>query len=367
MIGGAEPEADSDGARACGPLAAMASWPALVVLCLLCALCVLVGCSSCHLSNGVRAGDATTTTNSVLGTALPTLPPVVLAQPGEALLVGAGDIASCDGGDDEKTGRLVERVLSSTALPPERAWAFTLGDNAYPSGTLEQFVRCYEPAWGRFKDRTLPVVGNHDYRTAGAAGYRATFAARLGAKGPFWFSHDVPVGTPGSTARWHVVVLDSNCDEIDCSGTGPQADWLRDDLRASGAACTVALMHHPRFSSGPHGNRADLVPLYDVLVQGGVELLLTGHDHIYERFAPLLANGERDERFGIVNFVVGTGGRSHYDLGEPRAGSLVRFNDQSGVIVLHLAEDSYRWNFVDVTGAVRDAGQGRCHPPPGDE
>ena len=266
--------------------------------------------------------------------------------PGEdPVLVGAGDIASCRGTGDERTAAILDAIAGTV---------FTLGDNAYESGTAVEVADCYGPSWGRHLARTRPAPGNHDYRTAGAAGYFAYFGDRAGASASGYYSYDV--------GAWHVVVLNSNCaDAGGCDAGSPQLDWLRRDLDAHPARCTLAYWHHPRFSSGRHGDNAFMQPIWSLLVDYGVDLALAGHDHDYERFAPLNAAGQVDPN-GIRRFVVGTGGRSLRPVGAPLPGSEVRSGDAYGVLKLTLHPDGYDWAFIPVAGATfTDAGSGRCH------
>ncbi|MBM4280745.1 MAG: alkaline phosphatase [Deltaproteobacteria bacterium] len=290
----------------------------------------------------------------------PARPPPVKLAPGQLALVGAGDIADCKVDDDQKTARLVEQVLGQSAA----ARAFTLGDNVYPDGSLEQYARCYEPTWGRFKARTLPVVGNHEYGTKGAAGFRGTFAGRFTADGPLWWSTDVEGnGSDGKPVRWHVIALDSDCDEVGCEPGSPQHAFVTADLRskaATAADCTLALFHHPRFSSGPHGDATTMTALWQALADGGVDLALSGHDHIYERFPPLSADGKPDPARGIPSLVVGTGGRSHYPSLVARAHSVVRFADTFGVLAILPQKGGATLRFVGTDGVVRDEHELRC-------
>jgi hypothetical protein len=287
-------------------------------------------------------------------------PPAVKLAPGQLALVGAGDIADCKVDDDEKTARLVEGLLGQS----QQAWAFTLGDNVYPDGTLDQFARCYEPTWGRFKSRTLPVVGNHDYRTDNAAGFRGTFAGRFTADGPLWWSTDVQgKGSDGTPVRWHVIALDTDCDEVDCKAGGPQHRFVVADLKSKAATtadCTVALFHHPRFSSGPHGDAAGINDLWRALVDGGVDLALSGHDHIYERFPAMNGDGAVDAARGVPSIVVGTGGRSHYPALLARAHSLVRFDNAFGVLAVLPKKGGATLRFLAVDGRVLDEHDLRC-------
>jgi hypothetical protein len=285
--------------------------------------------------------------------------PIRLAA-GQLALVGAGDIADCKVDDDEKTARLVEGVLGQSAA----AWAFTLGDNVYPDGSLDQFARCYEPTWGRFKKRTLPVVGNHEYRTDRAAGFRGTFAGRFSADGPLWWSTDIEgSGSDGKPVRWHVIALDSDCDEVDCKAGSPQHAFVQADLKSKAAQtadCTVALFHHPRFSSGPHGDATSMTALWKALADGGVDLALSGHDHIYERFPALRDDGTPDAARGMPSLVVGTGGRSHYPSLLARAHSVVRFADVFGVVAILPKKGGATIRFVGVDGVVRDEHELLC-------
>lgn len=277
----------------------------------------------------------------------------VVPKPGEHVLVGAGDIADCSGtGAADATARIVEQVLAGSAF----ALAFTAGDNAYQRGTLDEFRRCYAPTWGRFLDRTVPVAGNHEYLTDGAAGHFAYFGKRAGDARTPWRSI-----TKGD---WKVLLLDSNCKEVGgCGPASPQATWLAAELSASPRAkCTVAVWHHPRFSSGLHGDDTRVEHLFALLDDASAELVIAGHDHSYERFVSLRANGELPPATGagLVSFVVGTGGRKEYPLLHDAKGSAIRFTGVPGVLVLFLDNDGYRAFFIDTAGRVRDEVAGRC-------
>lgn len=251
-------------------------------------------------------------------------------------LVAAGDVASCRSRGDEATAALVARLPGTVAV---------LGDSVYEIGSDDEYRRCYAPSWGRFKGRTRPAVGNHEYGTPGAAGYFRYFGAAAGPPGRGYYAYRL--------GSWQVVVLNTNCAAAGGCGVGsPQERWLRGVLASSQAACTVAYGHHPRLSSGFHGPDRTVQPLWDALQDAHVELYLAGHDHHYERFAPSR---------GLRQFVVGTGGRSTYPILRDLAGSRAHWSGGYGVLSLRLLEGSYAWRFV---GAPReeftDAGSARC-------
>ncbi|MCC9076621.1 DUF4832 domain-containing protein [Litorilinea aerophila] len=268
------------------------------------------------------------------------------------VLVGAGDIAHCSRSQDEATAQLLDGIAGTV---------FTLGDNAYPDGTLTQFQECYGPGWGRHKGRTRPAPGNHDYHVPGAAGYYTYFgeaASPLDAgctsdcKG--YYSYDL--------GDWHIIVLNS---EIDRGADSPQVQWLRADLAANPRTCTLAYWHKPRFSSGRHGNNRSVRAFWEVLYEYGADVVLSGHDHTYERFAPQDPEGQADPARGIRQFVVGTGGASLYSFSEIQPNSEVRNDTAWGVLKLTLHPDRYDWEFIPATVSqdaptFTDAGSANC-------
>lgn len=270
--------------------------------------------------------------------------PAAAGEP--AVLIGAGDIADCDHIDEaRKTAAIVEKIPGTV---------FTLGDNAYDSGTAEQFTGCYAPTWGRFKNRTRPAPGNHDYRTTGAGAYFAYFGKAAGEPGKGYYSYDL--------GGWHVLVVNSNCGEIGgCKKGSAQELWVREDLAAHLAPCTIAMWHHPRFSSAEHGDDPSMRAIWKDLYDAGAELVLSGHDHTYERFAPMDAVGNADPQRGLRQFVAGTGGRSLYKFVHVRDTSEVRENQTYGVLKLTLHPDSYDWQFLAAEGTFKDEGSGKCH------
>ncbi|HET8776964.1 MAG TPA: metallophosphoesterase, partial [Candidatus Limnocylindria bacterium] len=279
-------------------------------------------------------------------TAAPTQGPTASAATtpeSDPVLIAAGDIANCELKGAAKTAALIQGI-EGTVL--------TLGDNAYPSGSDATYIDCYGPTWGAFLDRTHPTVGNHDLMADGGAAYHRYFGDRAGAPGEGWYSFDI--------GDWHVVVLNSNCELIACGRGSPQNDWLTADLAASSAECTLAAMHHPRFSSGPHGDYLPVVPLWEALDAADVDLLLVGHDHLFERFAPQDAAGYAMPD-GLREITVGTGGNTLYAAERVAPNSELIIDDSWGVLVLTLHPDSYDWSFVGVDGAELDSGSADCH------
>ena len=268
---------------------------------------------------------------------------IVTSAPGGAeTFVGAGDIASCSVTGDEATSALLDGIPGTV---------FTLGDNVYDNGTATEFTNCYEPSWGRHKSRTKPVAGNHDYNTSGATGYYDYFGDAAGPRDKGYYSFDL--------GAWHIIILNSN---ISRTATSEQIAWLRADLTGSTAQCTMALWHHPRFSSGQHGDDATQQPFWDVLYEFNAEVVLVGHDHDYERFAPQTPTGVADPVRGLREFVVGTGGTSLRSFSTIRPNSDFRNSSTWGVIKFDLSPTGYSWSYITTTGgAVLDSGSGSCH------
>lgn len=256
-----------------------------------------------------------------------------------AVLVGAGDIGWCGSGGPEATARLLDRIAGTV---------FTTGDNAYPLGSQADFETCYTPSWGRHLSRTRPSPGNHDYGTPDAAGYFSYFGPGAGPAGVGFYSFDL--------AGWHIVSLNSN---VPMQAGSAQEQWLRADLRSSGASCVLAYWHHPLFSSGPHGNDARSLDIWRVLDERDADVVLSGHDHLYERFAPQTPDGVRDAR-GIRQFVIGTGGAPLYSPMSVRPNSEVIHAASFGVLKLTLSASSYRWEFLASDGHVADEGAAAC-------
>ena len=291
------------------------------------------------------------------------------------ILVGAGDIARCY--DDnpldvtppaltaaESTARLLDRIPGTV---------YTAGDNAYEFGSPYDYATCYHPTWGRHRARTRPSAGNHEYLTPGAAGYFGYFGARAAPPGGY-YSYDL--------GEWHVVVLNSTTQwalcpprEIGsaipgpatpaegraCVGDAAQRAWLALDLASHLKRCTLAYFHHPRFSSGPHGNQYEMQQFWDILYAFGVDVVVSAHDHLYERFAPQDPDGNADAERGIRQFTVGTGGAPLYSFATVVPNSEARDDDTHGVLALALGVGEYGWAFVPVAGeSFTDYGRDVC-------
>lgn len=305
------------------------------------ALVVCVVCTQCSKSPTSPGGLGSPTIPGPSPT--PTLP-----TPGPEVFVGAGDIAVNDGKAGE-TAKLLDQIGGVV---------FTLGDNAYPNGSRENYRNAYDRTWGRFVGRTWPAPGNHEYNTPGAAPYFEYFGENAGTPGLGYYSRDL--------GAWHIISLNSNAMEpgsgVDVSPNGMQGRWLQDDLAASKAKCTLAYWHHPLFTSGKNNESGWMRDFFRILWNANAELVLTGHDHLYERFAPQDADGRNDPARGIREFVVGTGGVPFYPFVTTRANSEVRIRDYWGVLKLTLLADSYQWDFVTApNGAIQDHGAGTCH------
>jgi acid phosphatase type 7 len=259
---------------------------------------------------------------------------------GSGALVGAGDIGFCGTPGAEATARLLDR-LSGTV--------FTAGDNAYVTGTRTEFQNCYAPSWGRHLARTRPVAGNHEYGS-GASAYFEYFGDNAGPSGAGYYSYAV--------GPWSVISLNS---EIPAGPGSAQMMWLRNELSSRRSFCTAAIWHRPLFSSGRNGDNPDMRDVWRTLYEFHADLVINGHDHSYERFAPQDPDGRFDPALGIREFVVGTGGAPLYEFSNMRPNSEVRASVW-GVGAFTLTGSGYQWEFVPVDGAsFRDSGAGSCH------
>ena len=267
---------------------------------------------------------------------------VVLTDPTDATLVGAGDIATCSSNADADTAAVAAGVPGIV---------FTAGDNVYPDGAAANYTNCYDPTWGALKSRTRPVPGNHDYEhTPGATGYFGYFGAAAGVPRTGWYKYDA--GT------WRVYALNSECTTVTCP---QQLAWLRANLAAEPHLCTLAIWHRPRFSTGPHGNSTRMDAAWQLLAANGADIVVNGHDHMYERFTPLDGNGAADAN-GMREFVVGTGGAGLYGFKTDSPLIDVRDDTSHGVLRLDLGEGTYSWQFLPSgSGTFTDSGTGTCH------
>jgi acid phosphatase type 7 len=249
------------------------------------------------------------------------------------VFVGTGDIAYCDHDGDDRTAAMLDGIAGTV---------FTLGDNSQNEGTPQQFRDCYEGSWGRHRWRTRPVIGNHDRLTPDGAGYFAYFGAAAGPAGRGYYSYRL--------GDWHIVALDSNCALVGgCEFGSPQERWLRSELAANPAPCRAALWHHPLFNSGEVGNHPEMRDIWQTLMDAGTDIVLTGHDHHYERFGRQDADGGADP-LGIRQFVVGTGGAYFHRPGVRQPNSEVYRADVLGLLKLQLRPNSYAWHFMSVPG-----------------
>lgn len=288
--------------------------------------------------------DALQLDGSITG-AGPSGPPPTSGQP-DPVLVGAGAIASCGSTNDEATAQILSTVAGTV---------FTVGDNAFDSGTIEEFRTCYGPSWGAFRDRTRPAAGNREYLTTDAAGYFAYFGSAAGAPGKGYYAYNL--------GRWRIYVLNSNCSKVGGCGVGsPQETWLRNDLRTHPKACIGAYWQAARFSSGRFVDDGRMQPFWQDLYDHGAEFVINGHDHNYQRYAPMTPAGTVDRVQGIREFIVGTGGNGHTSLGSPAARREAASDEAYGVLRMTLHASGYEWQFLaTATAPFEDAGAESCH------
>jgi hypothetical protein len=261
------------------------------------------------------------------------------------VLVGAGDIANCEVGDGHMaTAQVLDNIPGTV---------FTMGDHAYPNGSSGSYEKCYNLSWGRHKARTRPSIGNHDTRTRDGRPYYDYFGEAAGPRGVGYYSYKL--------GAWHIIALNSS---ISMSSKSKQLKWLRQNLAENPSTCTLAYWHIPMFSSGGHGNHEKLLlQTWQILYEAGVDVVVGGHDHNYERFAPQDPEGNPDPQRGIRQFVVGTGGAGVYAFKDLAENSEVRQNKSYGVIKFTLRPGNYDWEFVTARGEpFEDQGTGQCVP-----
>jgi hypothetical protein len=278
----------------------------------------------------------------------PSLPTIKPDPSGDlpVVLLGAGDIADCTLPGARQTSDLLLGLAGSI---------FTAGDNAYPDGSAANFSDCYGPTWGRVLGRTiLPTAGNHDWDTPGATGYLGYFGAAAAPQGVTWYSMDL--------GAWHIIVLDSDCALVGgCDDASPQGLWLKHDLAVSTAHCTLAIWHQPRFSSGEHGDDPEVAPFWQQLHDAQAELIVNGHDHDYERFAPQDPSGKVERPGGLREIVVGTGGAELRTFKQQAPNSEFRAAGVTGILRLTLHAVNYDWEFLPIGSDIADSGSTPCH------
>jgi hypothetical protein len=277
-------------------------------------------------------------------------------SPSYPVIAAAGDIA-CDPGSSSfnsgngTTSSCHQKYTSNSLVNAGFDAVLPLGDTQYDSGDYNDYLLSYDPTWGRVKSITHPAVGNHEYGTSNASGYFQYFGAAAGDPTLGYYSYDL--------GAWHLIALNAN---IAHDAASAQVTWLKSDLAASTKTCTLAYWHQPRWSSGPHGSDAGLAPFWDSLYDAAADLVLVGHDHNYERFAPQNKTGAADAANGVREFVVGTGGATHYNPSTAQPNSEVRNGTQFGILMVRLQASSYSWRFVpEAGGTFTDSGSTACH------
>ena len=319
--------------------------------------CILVAAS---LASVVLESRCTTTTRTLPACTETQASALTADTPDAGIVVAAvGDIADCNGGKQVEVAAAIEKVAPAAVL--------ALGDLAYQDGSLDDFLDCYDPSFGRFRPITHPVVGNHEYHTPHAGPYWAYFCGAAGPTFHGWYSFDI--------GKWHVVALNSVCGsdlDVDsnaseefggCDESSSQVAWLRADLAAHPAVCKLAMWHHPRWSSSSEGATPQVEPFWRALVEAKVDVILNGHAHDYQRFPPMNVEGEPDPT-GPRTFVVGTGGSPFSPFDEQAfVRSEVRSDTSHGFLKLVLRDHGYAWSFVPITGdTLHDEGEAPCHP-----
>jgi len=306
-------------------------------------------------------------TLTATGTSTPT---ATATTPASVVAVAVGDTACGTG----SSGNCQQLATSNLAISLNPDVVFPLGDNQYECGGLNDFYQYYDPTWGRMKPKAFPAIGNHEYQTSTNPS-DPCYNAPTGAPGYFTYYGSVSTpNDPGCTVNcggyysydvgaWHIIVLNSICSQVSGCGLGsPQEIWLKNDLAAHSNVCTLAYWHYPRYTSGISGTTfvQGLKTFWQDLYNGGVDVILNGHDHDYERFAPMNVNGNLDTAHGIREFIIGTGGKSYHGFITVAANSEVRFSNTFGVMKMTLNPTSYNWQFIPVSGGNTDSGSENC-------
>jgi hypothetical protein len=285
-----------------------------------------------------------------------------VALAGAAVVIAAGDIAMCGTTGDEGTAAIVDSVLRDDSAAHVENAVITMGDNAYPSGregARNDFERCFTPSWGskRIMQFIHPATGNHDFETVMGPGYYEYFGDKAGPPGKGYYSFDI--------GKWHAISLNSEIlvgPRYDSGQLKAQEDWLRQDLKDHGKPCTLAYWHRPLFSSGIHGPTPEVQGLWNILYENGVDLVVNGHEHHYERFLPQTPAGVADSVKGIEQIIAGTGGADLRGLQYPVSpNSAMQITGYFGVLKLTLGDGEYRDAFLDADGRVWDRSGRKCH------
>lgn len=291
---------------------------------------------------------ATILTAVVIGLAAPptsTSSPVPSVAAVTVRIAAVGDIACAPGFSTSGTHckhPQVAQLVSNSAV----GGVLTLGDNQYESGTLAQFQGSYDKSWGSLKPKTFPTIGNHEYNSGGS-GYYSYFGSRAQGGAPGYYAYNL--------GAWRMYALNSNCSKISCSA---QANWLKADLAANPRRCSLAAMHHPKYSSGQHGSSSIVNSLWQAFIPAKLDVVLAGHDHNYERFARMGLNGP--SATGARQFVSGLGGKEFRSFGSVKPGSEKRFTGKYGALIMSLSDTGYSWQFKTIDGVVRDSGSDSC-------
>ncbi len=314
---------------------------------------LLTGCNPAAVNQPATASASPaapltpTATATPLPTSIPTgtSTPTPLPTSTPAILLGAGDISICGQTGDDDTARL---------LATETGEIFTLGDNSNEDGLLYQYQQCFAPSWGKFMDRLHPVPGNHDYQGNGGESYYEYFAERAGPAGKGYYSFDL--------GAWHIVALNSNCDYVSCREDSAQVKWLREDLAAHPTQCTLAYWHDPMSGSAISDIYYGVLPFWQALYDYNAEIILNGDHHIFEVYAPQNPNLKPDPEHGLTQFIVGTGGASHYPFVGIKPNSLIHDNTTYGILKFKLFSDRYEWEFIPTQpDGFTASGEGVCH------
>jgi len=319
-------------------------------------LLLLFGCNGCDIRNfGLRRTPPPADS-----------PAEEVALAGAKVMIGTGDIARCNDDGDEATARLVDSLIKANDAANVETVVFTLGDHAYPEASDSYLAQCFTPSWGDPKKGIMkvirPSIGNHDYQSARAAPSYRYFGDRIGPAGKGYYSYDI--------GDWHVIVLNS---ELAVDGAAEekiaQTEWLQQDLADHERRCTMAYFHKPLFSSSYRQGVVEMRAIWSILYDAGADLILSGHDHHYERFGPQSPTGVADTVRGIEQILVGTGGatlrgfRSRFGIRsrDLEGNSLVQIQGHFGVLLLTLGDTGYRSAFLDTEGRVWDRSGRECH------